>query len=378
MSQKSYGTVSTASDAEAGIVAAEAVPLEKYPASCYSMIAKGSGPTFVFGFFVYVMQFSLLHFLRSGYVSSVVLGGASYSVDAQITQFLAIISFFLLSQSCLGEVLDSLRLCPNPLNAEQMEGNKMLLVSCFLRFVQGNNAVLTTMMLIVTRNSPYAIILSITAVETISRFDDTSFKLARSKRYGPYFETAAKDIEKIDTPSFTGTTTESARQRKILFNIYQILIFSCVLIFFGDQVYHNQNTKTPTKNLSVVSLRVRFPDSSGLEKYSGCYVLPNVDTFQYIHANMTNSTGETDDRLGYCESDSRWVFFSNSTKEDPCDINTQIAQSKQMAYGDIVSASENPWYTPPNQPLQTFFPRLEKDKYCDSLTTTTLDEVLLE
>jgi hypothetical protein len=128
------------------------------------------------------------------------------------------------------------------------------------------------------------------------------------------------------------------------------------------------------KEGKIDSLLVNFPQSSGLMNYNGCYVGERLDSDstrsryqQYRHFNISNTTGiETEARFGFCEEakegKGRWVFFTNP--EDPCDDDddAQIAQSIKVDKDDIDRWTNLLYYTPPNKPFESFYPKLEVNK----------------
>ena len=234
----------------------------------------------------------------------------------------------------------------------------------------------------------------ITAVETISRFDDIAFRMARAGRYGTHLQIAAKEVENTKIPKFV-RAEKHIRRSNILFHVYEVIILS----YFVSQISLNAYFR----NLPIVdgpsirALRVQFPRSSGLQDYSGCYVLPSLEATAYHHmTNSSNGSTEVDTmvRLGNCDEDNRWTFYiSNTTNNgsvgnnetataaptqlESCNIDLQIVQSGKTNSGSVVPLdsadvpffSETPWYTPPNQQVfETMFLRIEQgDEFCDYL-----------
>jgi len=354
-------------------------PIEKIkmPETIYSMIGKGRGLTLVYGFFIWFIQVGLLVCLTSDSFIRPISG--DYVLGAKLAQFFAVIAFFILAENCMTEVFGAIQFCPNPFNKEQFRNNKMLFLASVLRFLQGSLAIITNTYLILEYKSPASIVLAITTVETISRFDEQGFNIAKSGRYWLGLEKAAQMIADMDAPDYACKSSDTGKFRKRLFRFFEFLAFAIVIgsyileikrgttiaDLFNFNIFRESHRKSPR------SLRVEFPQSSGLMDYSGCYVKLSTTNSHYNHFNISNTMDiETEARFGYCEDAGRYVFFTNT--EDPCDVDAQIAQSEDKENDPVTNALKLIWYTPPNKPFESFHPRLaeDKDNVCNSFWQT--------
>lgn len=344
-------------------------PNEKMPQTIYMMIGKGRGLTLAYGAFVFLIQFGLITFVRLGFTRNFNLTG-EYNGYAKLTQPFAIIAFFILAQNCMTEVFDAIRFCPNPCNKDQWKNNNMLFIGCLLRFWIGLNCVYTNAVLILSKKAALSIVLSVTTVETISRFDEAGFNVAKSGRYWLGLQQDAERIANMDVPDFASKSSDSGRFRKGLFRVFEVTAFAAIMAVYALGVAMDTTVLELVREEDITSLRVQFPMSSGLMDYSGCYVGDESMSSPLNHFNISDSTGtETEARLGYCQDDGdgRWVFFTNT--EDPCDADAQIARSKKMKMDGVSTAffSSVPWYTASDTSFQSFFALFEVDDVCKSL-----------
>ena len=337
----------------------KSLPSQKYPPTCYSMIAKGARFTAVFGIFVVVVQVSLLFMMFWGFESAFPRN-IDKTANVKATQFLAILGFFLFSRNCMEEGHDAIRLCP--FTKEQLKKNKRVLLACVIRFIACMVAVIITTILILNRDTPFAIILAITVVETITRFDEFSFNKAKIGRYGSWMQKQALELEEKEIPDYAHKGTDTGRFRKKLFHLFQVLIFIYMMsywiigLFTTEAVSLIDAITEPPK-----SVKVSFPYSSGFEEYNGCYVrsLRN-ETYYYEHSLLTNSS------LGYCDNDGVWTFSVNT--RNPCRSTFLISEKLPK---DVDQLFKKQWYTPKGEPFETYFLRVEKNTFCDTATTTT-------
>ena len=316
---------------------------ERFPPTCYSLIARSRGVGVWFGHFVVAVQIGLIQCLYWGFEQT--RGKQRFSEGVIFTQALASIGFVLFSEHALGEVSAATKMCPNPFNLEQIRGNKMLLWASFLRLFEGFWAVVTAASFIFGRDDAFLIVIAITTAETVARFDGIAFRLARAGRYAKWLRVAATEVETMAIPPFARPGTETRQWRNNLFRVSQVVIFAWFMNKLGRNIHYGRNAPAVVaKSIPpIFALRVDLPGSSGLGNYSGCYVLPNVfnnmtDSNEAYHLvpEDPNATATMPPiiKFGHCKEDHRWVLYRG---ED--DLGLDFVTDGQRSGGDTTAGA---------------------------------------
>ena len=346
----------------------------KYPPSCYSLLAKGKGFAFAFGLFVIILQNTLLGFM---FWFSQTLFAREVERDAttRITQFLALIGFFLASQYCIGEANGAILVCP--FTAEQRARNKQLLFACVIRMIACLIAVIVTTTLILNRTSPPQIILAITIVETVTKFDASSFAKANAGTFGSRLKMATDEILEQAIPDYAQGSTDTVRFRKILFQAFQSTILLAMVILWGV-TFGSKGTITVITTKPFQSFTVTFPKSGSgnLVWFEGCYNLtPSANQTDYpVYVHELSDFANTS--ISYCDTEGRFTISANSS--DPCEsiVLRSIKTPYERSVGAFQSISnEKPWYTPADEPFDYTF--LLAELSYDPCNETTEEELLL-
>jgi len=387
----------------------------RYPRDSYSFMAL-HGPTddflfFSFGLMAFLFQMAFLTLmvlsvvrkdLRSGdfgegvdnpgnpddehgayeWASGFLPSNASNLVRA--TQITSILSFLVFADETLLDIARAIELIPlvccgicchkneipNESSTQSAHNNNahvghpsnnqhhwMLLVSCLLRFVQGIMAVFAVFLLVMTEDSVIDIVLNFTAVNFISKLDDTAFFLAKCGKFGPRLRREAKSIE-------TRILPPAVRHKRVqAWYAFAIIPTSIILLGLtcGIVAYQESSSKWITN-----TFRVQFQDSTGIASYSGCYHMDagpdNKIHKRYIyHSDPTNRNSSI---FGYCLEKREWVFFRNYSDDlsgfDPCFADGyELAHSSVSNAFDVSTSFGDDWFSFHNTPLDMYFIEVE-------------------
>jgi hypothetical protein len=240
-----------------------------------------------------------------------------------------------------------------------------MVLSCYLRLLQGLVATYATLILITNSNSVMEIILNFSAINFISDLDDKAFDMAQEGTWGTRLETESNEIQQEGLPNFMHGCNKKNRCK-----IYWCMIIMVFVFILGFTV-PTLRLQSHTTLWSTQTLRLEFLDTR-LEPYSSCYNAKNVENFKrrIYSTNTTNSTDSAS--IGYCEDERRWFLFKNDSTVDPCQANeTRLAYSSKTDFFDISTIYGQNWYYSGNAfdgntPLDMYFVPFERGEVEDS------------
>uniref|UniRef100_A0A7S4EKM4 Disease resistance R13L4/SHOC-2-like LRR domain-containing protein n=1 Tax=Pseudo-nitzschia australis TaxID=44445 RepID=A0A7S4EKM4_9STRA len=319
-----------------------------------------------------------------------------------LTQVLALCAFLIFQEDSLSDFCTGIALFFKPNWRHRTSWHHL---ACFLRASQGFMACMTALVLVMTTSNVIDIVLNFTAVNFISQLDNNAFDLARSGKYGNILRDEAVCVEARVTQleqntleisraneakkSMTLEERNTAMEVELQTRMVEIsttentigetstefeddddyrkgycvrewiacsLIATLFMGFFATIVIYQEKRTTWTTKI----LRVQFGESTGLEKYSGCYKnfgeMYDRRMVYYSHGKSDNTTW-----LAYCKNDRRqWVFFNYDKRvidnTNPCDAKTnEVAHSYKTNSFDISTSFELQWFSSYNTPLDGMF-----------------------
>ena len=351
----------------------------KYPRDCYSFVALGPSIKnycipFFFGCIVFMFQFSLLalilfsktYFFTSKWQalsqnedidnpdqSKDSFNGGSFipanaSVMVRMTQFVAVLSFVVIGGDSLHDFTEAVMDFPRSCNRKYV----WLQVSCVLRGLQGLLACVTAILLVVTSNDVIDIVLNFAAIHFISSFDDTAYQLAESGCYGKTLQQTTETIKQKTLPQYIFRYINPMCSESLY--LIAVTILGVVLMTIVTLVtIFGEHPNFWTTRL----MRVEFGEEN-LYDFSGCFEITNFEHHRRtvyqslsLRDNMTAS-------LAYCQKTHAWVFHSEGPAIDPCDLTnatSELAHSSKTSSFDIISASENTWFSMYDRPIAVNF-----------------------
>jgi len=350
--------------------------VETYPADCYSFIAihsPFSSPFFfLFGFTVWVFQIMFLIYMilnklhtnlglngevdnpSSDFMANFIPANVTELVRA--TQITAVLCYCMFADSSLKDCAAAVEQFPRFDRTKPDDRHWLVVFSCFLRFCQGFMAIFATFLLIVTTSDVIEIILNFAAVNFISTLDEVAFELAKWGKYGPALENEAKSIENRPIPYCIYRKYKHVRYYMTVVPIGIVLVAAATAISIWQESENFWVTQT---------LRVQFQDSTGLQPYSGCYLLdPNIR-----HNKRKNYNSYEDNpapaAIGYCKEKRQWKLFKNvgdgedegGERNDPCKVTreNELAHSGATDYFDVSSSFDDSWFSASGTPLDLYF-----------------------
>jgi len=355
---------------------------EKYPSDSYSFLAI-YGPIcdtdlFSFGLMVFLIQATLLILMILSVVEeSMRTSGAVDNPDSdydwlagfipanvsslvRTTQIVSILSYMIFAEHSLLDVIKAVDIFPRFDKATVDDKAGRVACSCILRFLQGILATSAVFLLVMTSSEVIEIILNFTAVNFISKLDETAFKLAKSGKFGPVMKEATEKIEQKPLPSCSYRKHKHVRYSFVVIPIALVLLGMLYYIGFSQE----NNNKWITTTLKV-QFEETFDETTSLQKYNGCYEIDekvgSYKRHKYIFLN--DYTDRT--QFGYCKEKRRWVLFkSYQDNIDPCGAGEdELAHSSKTDSFDISTSFGETWYSAYNTPLDLFFFELgDKDK----------------
>eukprot|EP00531_Pseudo-nitzschia_arenysensis_P000632 CAMPEP_0116129926 /NCGR_PEP_ID=MMETSP0329-20121206/8184_1 /TAXON_ID=697910 /ORGANISM="Pseudo-nitzschia arenysensis, Strain B593" /LENGTH=1066 /DNA_ID=CAMNT_0003624225 /DNA_START=259 /DNA_END=3456 /DNA_ORIENTATION=+ len=354
---------------------------ETLPEDCYSMIAL-NGPDgkrwpkqkkmfFLFGLNVFLFQFAFLFLMIWSRIDTdagdtesdnphdtifkFIPSNSKYMIRA--AQFISILAYTLFPESSLMEIIKAVRYFPTK-DASTYDPNGFMRLSCILRAMQGSMATLAVFAVLITSDTVEAIVLNFTALNFISGLDDDAFSLAREGMFGKGLKQEAIRIENKERPPYVTKRSKFVVHWGVMGSTAAIL-FSLLAIVYVVQVF--------TTSWVTNTFRVGIREGKSQKNLSGCY---GVNANPKIDQRRTYDHFEGRAAFGYCESESRWIFFEGSAADlDPCEAGEdEIAHSSETSDFDIASAFESAWFYPSSKiPINMFFESDgdNDDLYCD-------------
>jgi hypothetical protein len=282
---------------------------------------------------------------------------ANASRIIRYTQVTAIAAFVVFPDSSLKDIVTSVRVFPRPSNVQSGDSAGSMKFSCLLRALQGSLAMVVTLLLVITSDAVVDIILNFTAVNFISHLDDSAFDLAMSGEFGPALQAEAERIANKDLPS-------CKCRDKAPKHVYNMIVSGLIsLILFGAMIFviitQNSNKLWVTK-----ILRVQFQEDTGLNEYSGCFIINENKSSIFYSRRSYNSLNpgiisNSSTSFGYCRRDRQWILFPRSEDvSDPCnasDNNTLLAHSMETDSYDISTSFDESWVSSSNTPFDLYF-----------------------
>ena len=104
----------------------------------------------------------------SGFLSSFI--PSNVDTLSRATQFMALLSYCTFADESVKDMTTAIEMWPSIKKAQKGNHVKRIMLSCFLRFLQGLMAILVALLMIVTTADVIDIILNFTAVNFISAF----------------------------------------------------------------------------------------------------------------------------------------------------------------------------------------------------------------
>jgi len=350
--------------------------IETYPADCYSFMAVHSPfkkPYFYFfGFTVWVFQIMfLIYMILNKLDTDLGLNGevdnpstdfmanfipANVTELVRATQITAVLCYCMFADSSLKDCAAAVEQFPRFDRAKKGDHHWLVVFSCFLRFCQGFMAIIATFLLIVTTSDVIEIILNFAAVNFISTLDEVAFELAKWGKYGPALEEEAKSIENRPIPYCIYRKYKHVRYYMTVVPIGVVLIAFAAAISIWQESENFWVTQT---------LRIQFQDSTGLQPYSGCYLLdPNIRHNKRKNYNSYEENPRPA-ALGYCKEKRQWKLFKNigdgeeegGARNNPCLVTreNELAHSAATDYFDVSSSFDDSWFSASGTPLDLYF-----------------------
>ncbi len=282
------------------------------------------------------------------------------------TQLVAIGAYVIFPDFSMKDVIRAVQLFPKSSKIKSDDSVGTLMFSSLLRGIQGSLAMLAALLLIATTDSVIDIILNFTAINFISNIDDHAFELALSGDFGEALQKESERISKEDLPPCV-TRREERKQvyQRVVVGLTSLLLFG--LIIFVMSVQNSSN------HWVTEILRVQLQEKTGLNEYSGCFVLDRDPTSVSFSRRSYNSfkNSSSDSSFGYCRMDRQWILFNGSEALDPCDESRSeqvLARSSKTDTYDISSSFELTWYSASNTPLDMYFfgSEAEIEEHCNS------------
>lgn len=341
-----------------------------FPPDCYSFISL-HGPSeklFWIGLMVFCFQIAFLACAllsitnsrwRTGKVDDNPWDGVFSGLFAtevgpilRATQFMSLVTSVIFVDSSVNDIITAVYTFPNfALAIPGRDKVWCMVLSCFLRFIQGLFALLVSIVLVFHSNNVIDVILNFTALNFISALDDLFFDFSKSGKYGPYLEDAANRIEHERLPVCM------FRKYKHVRPFYTFIPLSIIVILFTCWVVVLQEHPTRWETHVV---RVQFDDDAGLQKFNGCY---NNDFERddgpwkrdfYVHDENFES-GNTAE-FGFCIDDERWILYEGN-EPDPCKVDNDdiLIFSSPTDSFDIHTSFLNDWFSSKGIPADLYF-----------------------
>ena len=366
---------------------------DKYPHDCYSFIALYGHQTdtpwtwqrvlcFLFGLLPFIFQIILLVLLAFSKTNELrgtigetdnpdqgregLLGlfanftPANSTPIIKTTQIVSLAAYAIFPDSSLQDVVRAFQLFPLG-SACRRKGLGYLRFSCILRLTQGIVGMIVTLILVLTSSTVVDIILNFTAVNFISGLDDDAFALALAGEFSPALQEEAKRIIATTLPPCRFKDKESKWKcyKKVT------LLVVGFLVAMISSVFAFQNSS----NIWVTQvLRIQFQEETGLNDYSGCFVMDtDLRSIEFSRRTYNSfDTGPLGTSIGYCREERQWILFGANTTTDPCNA-TVLARSSKTDTFDISTMFEESWVSASNTPLDLYFfdGSDETDMHCD-------------
>jgi hypothetical protein len=241
-----------------------------------------------------------------------------------------------------------------------------MVLSCYLRFLQGLLATYATFQLVMNSASVIEIILNFSAINFISDLDDKAFFLVQEGLWGTPLQKKTEEIQQECLPCFMfGYDKENK------FWAYWIMIGIVFAIILGFAV-PTLHFQLDDDLWNTQALRLEFLGPR-LKSFSACYDAKGVENRKrkIYSTNITNITGIAN--IGYCEDKRQWFLFNNESTAydinnvDPCEASeTRLAYSSKTDFFDISTIFDKDWYYSGNAfdgntPLDMYFVPFERD-----------------
>ena len=357
---------------------------KKYPPDCYSFVAL-NGPQrgkiwsqrslyFVFGLLPFVFQMLLLGLLAFGNTNHLygTLGeidnpdqgkGGIMAFFADFTpanstpivrwaQVVSLAAYAIYPGSSLKDIVRAIQLFPQ--SSSIREANHpigYLRLSCILRLSQGITALAVILLLVMTSDTVFDIILNFVVVNLISCLGDNAFFLAITGELSPALKTEAQRIAKTELPRCIYKKKESKwKCYKWMTGLTYVFLFGMVAFVFAVQ----DSNKYWTTDI----LRVQFREETGLNQYSGCFEVNSTSSSVQFSRRTYHSFDNSSLTFGYCRDDRQWFLFKGDAS-DACDASkndaTLLARSSKTDTFDIATSFDGPWVSTSNTPLDLYF-----------------------
>lgn len=232
---------------------------KRYPKDCYSFLAL-NGPSdnswplkkvmfFLFGLMPFLFQMPLLGLFFS-LVDKMDYGEDSDSCPhKRIAQVISLLVYLVFPNSTLHDVIKAVQLFPWSSKEKDNVPVGCIRISCVLRGIQSNCAIMTVFLLVMTSANAYDIILNFTAVNFISDLDEAAFSLARSGMFGLSLKEESKRIERKNLPAC------SYRESKHV--SYGIVVLYTAATLFGLMMVGIMNPEKSLMSIKI-AMRVQF------------------------------------------------------------------------------------------------------------------------
>jgi len=354
---------------------------KKYPQDSYSILAI-HGPFgthdermfFLFGLLPFLFQVSFLALLLENFLDE--KNGTMGSIDnpesgsdgfygylaafipsqasnlTRVTQILSIVAFLVYPESSVLDAVKAAQFFPR--SSEVWIDDPAIgcmRFSCLLRGIQSTLAIMVTLFLVVTNDKVVDIILNFTAVNFISNLDEVAFSVAMSGEFGPFLKEEVERIADTELPTCVHKESKHRCYRFVL-GMISVIVFGLVIFVVVCQESNNI--------WATQTLRVEFPEGSGLDQYSGCFEINHYDV-SFSQRRTYNSLGQgiNDASFGFCIKTHRWILFKDGGDVHPCDASErhlELAHSIQLSIFDIKSSFGESWYSSSSSaPLGLYF-----------------------
>jgi len=309
--------------------------------------------SFFFGFSVFASQFTFLMLILLNVLSPQLSTGredldnpiktmffpSNVPFIVRMTQYLAIITYtFFLGESIM-DVVKAIEVMPN------LNEARLLLLSNFLRFLQGILAVVVTVVLTITSSDIVEIVLNFAAINYISSFDKVAFGHARNGRYGIFLKDEANRIVNTDLPLSVVSKEPVHGFRSMIGILFLFMMASLVVIGW---IQNN-----PGKVLTQ-TLRVQFKESN-FEEYNGCYGIDSSFTSIMNRRVDYNDLRDATTRLAYCQDSHRWFFYKGEAGNGCPENSRVLAKSGRTDKYDVSSMFEGNWYSASGTLMELYF-----------------------
>jgi len=316
---------------------------------------------------------------------------------ARITQFLAIIVFFVFAEKegSMTDIAGSVRSFPLHLDQDHL----CHALACILRVTQAIFACYTVFLLVISSTDVIEIILNFTAVNQISNIDEFAFDLAYQGKYGDRLSKMAKRIKdkvkdelkvelkgdvdpiRIDYICLGQVEAKNDTERDVDIIWYLPTLFVVVFMVLSLSFYVTMRQTDPNHWEAKV-FRVEFDKETGLSEYSGCYEALEGSKRRNRHRRAIykskNIAPQKSAGLQYCKNSRRWVFYEAEPGDEHGDehcneinetvFDSYIAQSSTTTSFSVTTAFHLNWLSMFDKPLDMYFFEsiVEDDLYCSS------------